>query len=72
MYELHAIIVKKPITKNELNKIHHQFINDSKHFIRETKQSYRLRNYPKTYFKKDSFRTKIINDKISLIYGIFN
>jgi hypothetical protein len=69
--ELHAIIIKKPVklakAKQEASKI----INDkNKTFYRETQQSYRFRNIPKTKFKKDSFRTKVINNKLSLVFGI--
>ena len=68
---LHAVVVKKPISIEELYKIHSDFVKGNKHFIRETKQSYRLRNIPKQRFNKDSFRTKIISKKphISLIFG---
>ena len=70
-YELHAVIVKKPISLEELQKIHSEFIKDKKKtFIRETKLSYRLRNIPKQRFIKDSFRTKKINKEISLIFGL--
>jgi len=70
-FKLHAVIVKKPVSLEELQKIHSEFIKGNKHFIRETKQSYRLRNIPKQRFIKDSFRTKKINKQISLIFGEF-
>lgn len=69
-FKLHAVIVKKPISLEELQKIHSEFIKDkNKTFIRETKLSYRLRNIPKSKFKKDTYRTKKINKQISLIFG---
>ena len=70
-FVLHAVIVKKPIGIDELHKIQKDFIKGNKHFIRETKQSYRLRNIPKTKFIKKSYRSKIISQSphITLIFG---
>lgn len=68
MWELHAVVIKKPIRLQEARRISQDFIkNPNIKFYRETMDSYRFRNIPKTMFKE--FRTKIINDKISLIYG---
>lgn len=69
-YELHAVVVKKPTTKQDAFKIGQHFIkNKRRTFIRETAQSYRCRNLPKTQFTTGSFKTKKINNMISLIYG---
>ena len=65
--ELHAVIIKKPIALGEAKRISKDFIKKDVDFFRETSESYRFRNIPKTKFK--SFRTKVVNDKISLIYG---
>jgi pimeloyl-ACP methyl ester carboxylesterase len=72
--KLHAIIFKKPKTGNltleDVIEHSQQFIKKKgKPFIRETKQSYRVRNIPKTKFDKETFRTKIINPHISLVFG---
>jgi hypothetical protein len=64
--ELHAVIIHKPITLEQAKKLKSKWIHDDK-FIRETDESYRFRNIPKTKFK--SFKTKVINNKVSLIYG---
>jgi len=67
-YELHAVIIKKPIKFNEAKNLAQKFIKDkNKSFFRETDQSYRFRNIPKTKFSE--FRTKHINEYISLVYG---
>ena len=66
MWALHAVVIDKPINLNDAKKIASDFIKD-KTFFRETSTSYRFRNIPKTKFKK--FRSKMINDKITLIYG---
>lgn len=64
--ELHAVIIHKPISLEQAIKLKSKWIHDNK-FYRETNESYRFRNIPKTKFK--SFKTKVINDKVSLIYG---
>lgn len=72
VYELHAIIIKKPIKLEEAKKIAEDIIKDkNKSFYRETSESYRFRNIPKTKFDEKTFRTKIIKEKphISLIFG---
>jgi hypothetical protein len=70
VYGLHAVVVKKPINYNEAREHAQNFIKDkNKKFFRETLASFRFRNIPKQKFINKSFRTKKINDKISLIYG---
>lgn len=69
-YELHAVIIKKPIKLQEAKKIAKDIIKDpNRNFYRETSESYRFRNIPKTKFVKDSFRTKVLSDNISLVFG---
>lgn len=68
-YELHAVIVKKPIDLSAARKISRKFIKGNKKFVRETEDSYRFRNVPKQKFESKSFRTKVVNDGISLVYG---
>lgn len=67
--DLHAVIIKKPINIEKAKEISKEFIKPSKSYYRETESSYRFRNIPKTKFIKKSFRTKKINEYISLIYG---
>lgn len=67
-YALHALVVKKPIDLKDAQSIADKFIkNVNRHFVRDTKSSFRFRNIPKQKFNK--FKTKKINDKISLIFG---
>lgn len=69
-YELHTIVIKKPIELNEAQKIASDIINNkNRKFYRETDSSFRFRNIPKTKFLKKSFRTKQITPNISLIFG---
>ena len=69
-YDLHAVIVKG-LSTEEAQKIAKDYIkNKNRKFSRITKSgSIRFRNVPKTKFIKRSFRTKIINPNVSLIYG---
>lgn len=69
-YGLHAVIIKDmPI--DQAQKISQDFIkNKKRRFFRMAKNgSLRFRNISKQKFLPKSFRTKKINDKISLIYG---
>jgi len=65
---LHAVIVKKPKTLQEAKEIGKHFI-PNKTYFRETLGSYRFRNHPKNQFEKGSFRTKKINNDVSLVFG---
>lgn len=69
-YALHAVIFKKPYDLETAKKEAKKIINDDKkNFYRETETSYRFRAIPKTKFEKKSFRTKKVNNNISLIFG---
>jgi len=69
--QLHAVIIKKPINLNDAIKISSEIINNkNRNFYRETNSSYRFRNIPKTKFISKSYKTKIINPQISLIFGL--
>ena len=66
--ELHAVIIKKPVKLSAAKKMASDIIrNDKRKFYRETPDSYRFRNIPKTKFS--SFRSKPINDNITLVFG---
>lgn len=69
-YPLHAVIFKKPYDLETAKKEAKKIINDDKkNFYRETETSFRFRAIPKTKFEKKSFRTKKVNNNISLIFG---
>jgi hypothetical protein len=70
MEALHAVIFHKPYDINKMFDEIPNFIHKKKiPFIRETAYSYRVRNIPKTKFIKTSYRTKVINPNISLVFG---
>lgn len=65
---LHAVIVKKPISLGMARKKAQEFIKDpKKRFYRETEDSFRFRNIPKTQLK--DFVSKKINDDITIVLG---
>jgi hypothetical protein len=67
---LHAIIFKKPISMEVVDEYSRSILKKKRlPFMRETEGSYRVRNIPKTKFLKNSFRTKVIDDNISLVFG---
>ena len=68
---LHAIIIKKGVDKSRADEIAKHLLKNVKKvpFMRETKMSYRYRVVPKTKFEPKSFRTKIINKNMSLVFG---
>lgn len=69
-YELHAVVIHKPIKLEEAKKVAKDIINNpSKKYYRETSESYRFRNIPKTKFKIGTFRSKIVNPDVTLIFG---
>jgi len=68
-YDLHAVVISKSIPLAQAKQIAAEFIPPSREYYRTTKNSYRFRNIPKTKFDKGSFRSKKINDFITLVYG---
>jgi hypothetical protein len=69
-YEIHAIIIKKNIPFEEAQKIASEIINNpNRKFYRETESSYRFRNIPKQKFDKKTFRSKKLNQDITLVFG---
>jgi len=66
--ELHAVVIRRPISIEKAREIASQYIDSKKKsFYRETAKSFRFRNIPKQKFK--SFRSKKINPDITLIFG---
>lgn len=66
---LHAVVVKKPIEKEDAIRIAKDIIKRKPTFIRETEESYRLRNLPKTRFDSKSFRSRVVNNNVTIIFG---
>ena len=73
---LHAIVFHKPkyTSKNRvLAKAHEMFPDEkNKNFVRETPDSYRVRVIPKTKFDRTTFRSKKVNNDITLVFGFLS
>jgi hypothetical protein len=69
-YALHAVVIRD-LPVEEANKIARHIIkNKNRKFSRTTSSgSIRYRNVPKTKFQKKSFRTKKMNNNVTLIFG---
>jgi ABC-type antimicrobial peptide transport system ATPase subunit len=68
-YALHAVIIDRQIPLADAIRISKNFIPANRNFFRTTKDSYRFRNIPKQRFDKTSYRSKLISQDITLIYG---
>jgi hypothetical protein len=67
---LHAVIIDKKVGLEKAKKIASDIIkNPKKTYYREDSQSYRFRNEAKTKFKQDSFKSKVINKDVTLVFG---
>jgi len=67
---LQTVIVDKSVGFDEAKKISQQIIKNKKRNVyRETSESFRFRNIPKTKFKVGSFVSKKLNDKVTLVFG---
>lgn len=70
VYDLHVVIINKSVPLEKAKKMASDIIkDDNRKFYRETNESWRFRNIPKTKFIDSSFRSKVINDNITLIFG---
>ena len=69
VYEVQVVIVKKEVGLEKAKKIAEDVIKRENPVMRETADSYRFRNLPKTKFESSSFRTKKVNDNVSLVFG---
>jgi len=68
-YALHAVLINKDLGFEEAFKEAQHIIKKKKFFHRETKNQYRFRNIPKQKFEPKTFRSKKINENITLVVG---
>lgn len=67
---LQAVIIKKPVEFGKaLKKAKEIMKRENDVFFRETEDSYRFRNLPKTRFDPKSFRSKKIDETTTLLFG---
>ncbi len=67
--QLHAVVIDKKMPKKEADLHARHILNKKKLIGRETSNSYRYENINKKYFVPTSYRTKKVNNNISLIFG---
>ena len=69
---LQAVVVNKDLGIVEAGRIFNE-ITQNKHkknfYYRTTEHSIRFRNIPKTRFDRKSFRTKKVDEDVTLIFG---
>ena len=70
-YAMHSVIIKKDgLTFEKAKKMAEDIIKDpKKSFYRDDNTSWRWRYYPKTYFDPNTFRSKVVNKDITLVFG---
>jgi len=68
-FGLHAVLINSDLPMEEALKLAREISGKKKLFHRKTKMHHRFRNIPKTKFEKKSFKSKKINDKITLVFG---
>jgi DNA replicative helicase MCM subunit Mcm2 (Cdc46/Mcm family) len=70
-YALHAVVIHKDgNTLEQAKKWASDIIKDSSRtFYRTDSMSWRFRNLPKTVFDSKTFRSKVVNPNITLIFG---
>ena len=59
-------------SKEKARQIAYEYHNHMPGFVRETSTSFRVQIIPKTKFDRNTFRTKIINKNVSIVYGKLN
>lgn len=70
VWALHAVIVHKNVPLEKAKKFAKDIIGDpTKTFYRVDSESYRFRKYPKTYFNPKTFKSKVVNENITLVFG---
>ena len=68
-YALHAVIISNTIPYPAALQSAKNITKKKKLFMRATEESYRFRNIPKTQFIQSSFRSKVVNPDITLVFG---
>lgn len=68
-YAIHAVLVDKSIPFEEAFKQAQNIIKKKKFFHRESKNQHRFRNIPKQKFEPRSFKSKKVNENLTLVFG---
>jgi len=68
-FAIHAVLIKSSVPMDEAKTHAENILKKKVGKIRATKTMYRFRNIPKTKFEPKSFRSKKVNDTITLVFG---
>jgi len=69
-YAIHDVLVKRSVPLEEAQKVARDILKTKKNkYHRDTTEHYRFRNIPKTKFISRSFRTKVVNKDVEIIFG---
>ena len=68
-YTIQSIIIKKTVPLDEAVKKAKDITKKKKILMRELKHTYHFRNIAKTKFEKKSFRSKVVNPEITLVFA---
>ena len=68
-FAIHAVLIDKSIPFEEAFKEAQNIIKKKKFFHRESKNQYRFRNIAKQKFEPRSFKSKKVNENLTLVFG---
>ena len=69
VYALQKVQIRNDIPLVEAEKHYKNITKKKPRKVRETANFYQFRYLPPTKFEKRSFRTKVVNDNIHMIFG---
>lgn len=66
---IHSLIIDKATPLKEAKKFAKDILKKAKIPYRETSDTYHFENIPADMFNQKSFKSKVINDKITMVLG---
>ena len=66
---LHAVVIDKSVGLSNALKMFHKISQSKKKGYLETEDSFRFKNIDKNKFDPTTFRSKKINDQVTLVFG---
>jgi phosphoribosylamine-glycine ligase len=68
-FVIHSLIIDKATPLKEAKKFAKDILKKTKIPYRETSDTYHFENIPADMFNQKSFKSKVINDKITMVLG---
>jgi ABC-type antimicrobial peptide transport system ATPase subunit len=66
---LHTVVINKDIGIAAAMKMFHKIAQTTKKGYRETEESFRFKNIDKNKFDPTSFKSKVLNEDVTLVFG---